>query len=172
MAINYSKQPTAPSYASPLNQSSWSLPSNLTLNNAGSWKTNALAEQALQQQGSLQDARQQAASGAAQTMSNLAMRGGLSSGARERVAGNAQGNLMNANTQVGLAGAQARAGINTQAGQLSSQEQTQNISNILQQNQYANQLQQQKYATQMSGWAAEQMANAQRVAATADTGKK
>jgi hypothetical protein len=165
-------QPQEYTYKSPLDQSTWSLPSQLTLSGSKDWKTSALAEQQLTQQQQLEAARKQAQSGAAQAQSQMAMRGGLSSGARERAIGGGIGNLMNANTQISMAGAQERAGIGTQAQQMGMQEQQGNIANILSQSQLANQAAQQKYATQMAGWAGKEYANAQRMAASQDTGKK
>ena len=158
-------QPQDFQFQSPLNQSTWSLPSQLTMGGSKDWKNAALGEQALTQQQQMGAAKQQAQSGISGAQNQLAMRGGISSGARERVANAGQSALMGANTQLGMAGAQARAGIGTQAQQMGMAEQQGNITNILGQNALANQGAQSKYNTQMSAWAAGQMADAQRNAA-------
>ncbi len=158
-------------HVSPLDQETWQLDPALHMDNAGAWETSMLDKQKLEQQQMMQNIKDQTATGLAGAQNRLAMRGGMSSGAKERIGAQGQENLMNANTQVGLAGAQSRAQIGNQAQNIGMQEQQFNIQNVLGQNQYSNQAALDKYKTQMQGWAGKEYADAQR-AAGADSGGK
>jgi len=146
-------------YTSPLDQSSWTLPSNLTLNNADKWKQQMLDEQLLDQRTQRQNIGQQARAGTQEARNMLAMRGGIGQGARERVEKSGFRNMLNSQANLGMSGAQARANIGTQAANIGMAENQFNTANILDQNQLSNQAALEKYKTQMSAWAGGQYAN-------------
>jgi hypothetical protein len=109
-----------PQFASPVDQSSWTMPKALTsasgakltelaMQDPSAWEGKLNTAQGLDQQKMLQTAQEQAQAGTAGMQNRLAMRGGIGSGAMERA--NLQGsqNLMKANTDIGMGGAIQRA---------------------------------------------------------------
>lgn len=78
------------------------------------WASMALQKQGLEESSALERAKQEAASSAAQAQSNLAMRGGLSSGARERLAGAGAQNMLAMSQDIGRQGGLNRLGIGMQ----------------------------------------------------------
>lgn len=87
----------------------------LTPSQESAWLKMATDQQRLEEQALRDEAVQQALSGASQAQAGLAMRGGLSSGARERIAQQAGRNLTAARQDVGRTGMQQRAGLGVQA---------------------------------------------------------
>lgn len=78
------------------------------------WANMATEKQRLEETGALDSARAQSAGAQAQTLSNLMMRGGLSGGSRERMAGNTLRDQVMMAQQVGRQGQLDRAGIGLQ----------------------------------------------------------
>lgn len=86
-----------------------------------SWAKLAKEAQALEEQKAKQAVQEQGASAGAQARSQLAMRGGLSSGAAERMAKSQSREGMRSLQNVGMQGQQARASINLQDEQARNQ---------------------------------------------------
>jgi len=125
------------------------------------------------------------AAGKAEAMNELAMRGGLSSGARERLAESGAKNLLdmtqNVNRQgksnalnIGIQDEQNRIqqlsalpGVENQRVSAWQNVRSQDLGNLLKENENRNQFNQNKYNQQMSAWAAGKQAEA-----TANSGKK
>ena len=149
------------------------------------WERMARDRQALEQAGLRTGAEQRAATAASQARSSLASRGGLSSGAAERLQGQSLREALLAKQGVAAQGAQARADIGLQAeqmrrqdlGNLASQElaylqpqfqnrqgtlaaQQFNVEKALQDKYAEDQAKQLAYQEQMKSWAAAQQANA------------
>lgn len=85
------------------------------------WAKASLDKQALEQSGALDQARQQSAGAQAQTLANLMMRGGLSGGSRERLAGRGARDQMLAAQGVYRQGQLDRANIGVQDEQFKNQ---------------------------------------------------
>lgn len=143
----------------------------------GTWEQYMLQNQALQQSGARDEGARQAASARALGFSDLARRGGISSGAASRLARGGQGDLMNFLQQNQRAGEQARLGIGTQAEQnrigtlgkvadMETQGQQFNIKNILTQKALEDAAKLGKYSTEMQTYGANKTAEA-----TANAGK-
>ncbi len=78
------------------------------------WAKASLDKQKLEESGAMDSSRQQSAGAQAQTLASLMMRGGLSSGSRERLAGRSARDQMMAAQGVVRQGQQARADIGVQ----------------------------------------------------------
>lgn len=135
-----------------------------------------------QQQDATQKASAQSMQAGAQARSGLAMRGGLSSGTRERLAVSGQRDLMGANQGIARTGAQnllslgaqdaqmkqsmlgTLMGTDTQIGEFNTGQSNQgsqyNINNALQQQQGQNAWNMDTYKEQMDKWAANKQADA------------
>lgn len=145
-----------------------------------SWAKLQKEKQAAEQAGLADQAGQQALSGTAQAQGDLAMQGGLSGGARERLASQGAKNLMFARQGVAKQGLMDRLGIDTKdeeiktnlLSQLPGQElaysnqdldmQKTNIQNTLGQNQQQNQFNLGSFETKSKQWAAKEQADATR----------
>lgn len=151
------------------------------------WAGLANAQQDMMAKNARSSASSSAANQAAGARSSLAMRGGLDSGARERIAQSSSKNLLDMNQKINqdVAGNKMQIGMNDEQNRISQLgalpglentalqpdlERTKLLGNAYQidnSNQFAanqglNQYNQNKYATQMAGWAAGQQANATR----------
>lgn len=161
------------------------------------WQNLALKQQGLEEKSARENLAQQGASAAAQARSNLAMRGGLSGGAAERLAMNQARAGMAGQQQLGAQGAQARANLALQdeqmrnqflsqlpqqdlaqanlamqnrSGQLGVQEK--NIAGALSDKQAQRQADLSKYQEQMKAYSAKQAGQAMREAGGSGGGKK
>lgn len=137
-----------------------------------SWAQLQLQMQQADQAKGLDDLAKQASGGAATAQSQLAMKGGLSSGAAERIAGGAQKELLSASQAAKSAGSQQRLGVLAQDAAtkqallqtLPGLQQAKsgfqldidkyNLGNVFNQHQMAEQAKLQDYAEQMKGYAA------------------
>jgi hypothetical protein len=142
------------------------------------WEQMALGKQQLEQQQAAQQAMQSGQARAAEARGGIARRGGLTSGAQERVAKSSMRDILGAKQTVAQGGQQARAdiGLNAENQRLAalsqlpgmeSQRQNQqigvqefNIQNALAQKQAEEQAKQQEYQQKMAAYAAAQQANA------------
>lgn len=77
------------------------------------WLKLQLQKQGLEQTTAMDNAARQSVTGTEQAQSNLAMRGGLSSGARERLARGGQEDLLSSRQNIGAAGDLNRLGLRT-----------------------------------------------------------
>lgn len=130
------------------------------LNQASPWLALQNQRQAVEQQAAADSAARQASSGNAQAFSNLAMRGGISSGARERLAQSGTRGLNAARQGVQRAGEQNRLAIQGQGAEMAAKEQMFNIQNSLAEQQNIRNLEQQKYQEKMKALAAQRTADA------------
>lgn len=125
------------------------------------WQDMQLAQQKVQQQQAIDDAMRASAASNAGAYNQLAMRGGLSSGARERIAaGSAQG--ANANRQnIFRQGELKRLGINTEAEGMNRQADAFNIKSALDEQNAQRANEQLKYSERMKALASGNTADAQ-----------
>jgi len=128
------------------------------------WMDQMLQQQDMMQTQALNRGAQQAATGAAAAQASLARRGGLSSGAAERMAAGAQEQRVLGAQDIYGQGAQQRLGMQTQDMQDERKFQTglqqSNIQNALTDLGQRQQFDLGKYSEQMKGWSAEQAAKA------------
>jgi hypothetical protein len=145
---------------------------------SSAWEQMSLNKQNLEQQKAAQQAIESGQSRAAEARGTIARRGGLTSGAQERMAKSSMRDILGAQQQVAQGGQQARAdiGLNAENQRLSAlsqlpgmenQRQQQqlgaqefNITNALQQKQAEEQAKVQEYQQKMAAYAAAQQANA------------
>lgn len=137
----------------------------------------------LEQSGLMDDASKQQMQAAAQNQAQLAMSGGLSGGARERMARMGARDLMMARQGVSRMGAQGRMGIQEsdlarKQGLLSDfanseqKAQEMNLGSLKEDVNRKAIFEGERYKSQMSAWAAKQSADAQRAAASKSGGGK
>lgn len=136
------------------------------------WAKMQMQKQALAEQDLMDQTAQAQATGLAQAQSNLMRQGGLSSGARERMAAQGAKDLMLAQQQARRAGISDRLGIGEsdinrqqqllgQVGQTELAAQEANIGRQLQDIQNKGQFDMNRYQTQMGAYGAEQTAAGQ-----------
>jgi hypothetical protein len=142
------------------------------------WAGMMTEKQGLEEATARDNAVAQSAGATASAQSNLAMRGGLSSGARERVAAQGASDLMNSQQDIGRAGEQARLGIGIEdesmrmnalsqlpgmelnLGQANMAADQWNIGNAMNERHYGQDQKLAKYQEDMRGWAANKQADA------------
>jgi hypothetical protein len=192
-ATDYSGRPTYPGYESYLTAGG-NLPANLQQQSfldtqaleemrrrslsttPSAWASLSQEKQGLEQAQLLEQARQQALQGTAQAQTQLAMKGGLRSGAAERIARGGAENLMRAGQQVSGAGAmarqnillqeeqnklgllQAQPGMETQAAGAQSAAQQANINAMITAYREQEAAKMQEYQAAMQAWAAAKQA--------------
>lgn len=150
-----------PEFNSLLDQNTGLLKSQYQKAGGSAWQDMQLANQKVQQQAGLDQASKGAAAANAQAQSQLAMRGGLSSGARERIA---TGGAQNANLNkqnLYRQGEMARMGINTEAEKMNRDAQDFNIKAALGEQNAQRQNEQLKYQERMRALASGNTADAQ-----------
>ncbi len=187
-----------PTWDSPLDQETMSLGEDLTIQNnynpqymqnvsdfvdstdVSPWAQMLLDRQGVEEQQALEDAQAQSMQGMAGARAQLAMRGGLRSGARERIEQFGQENLLGAQQQVRRSGELGRSdilgreeankmslmaelpGMEFNRAQLDAATQETNIGNVLDQNRLLNEAQLRQYEADQRAWAAQQQGAAQR----------
>lgn len=147
------------------------------------WAQLQLKKLGLEQSGLMDQAAKQQMQGMSQGQANLAMSGGLSTGARERMARMGARDLMMARQGISRQGAQGRMGIqesdiNRKQGLLSDFANTEQKAQEMNLGTMKSDIDRQamfegnRYNEQMRAWAAKQSADAQRAAASGSRGKK
>jgi len=126
--------------------------------------------QKIEQQAAMDNAAKQSASGQASAYNQLAMRGGLSSGARERVASDAMGDLNKNKQNTARQGELARLGLGTEAENMTRQAQQFNTNAAFQQQLAGQDVENIKYQEQAKLFAAGKTADAMGSAANRKSG--
>lgn len=148
------------------------------LKSASAWERNMLEKQAIEQQRMKEQAQAQGASGFATARSGMAMRGGLDTGARERLARDYARQQMMSGQDIAGRGMEARLGVQAQAADKLSEQERFNLMNRQMVSQWnlqraqeerarEQELAQRRYETEMQGRASERQAQA-----TERSGKK
>lgn len=162
------KYPTLESWLNQDNAGQYSLAPNLQLGSVGSsWEKLMLERQGLAE-GQARDSAASALSGRTQqAYSDLAMSGGLSKGARERIARQSTMDDLVQRNQMQRGFQDQRLGIGAQAQQMNTEAKKFDVGNVLTQKRLEDAAKLGKYGEEMKAWAANKQADA-----TAASGKK
>lgn len=146
------------------------LDSRLKMADGSAWLALQNKRQKIEEQQAMDNASRQAGTGMAMAQNQLAMRGGLSSGARERVAASSASGYNLARQGVARQGELARLGLGTEAEKMTRSANEFNAKALMQQQEQAQALENLKYSEQAKLFAAGKTADAMDAAARKKSG--